>query len=67
MAKDPADCGMALIEGNFRYFERYRSIRKGKNQGAYWVWPLAEGSRPCLVRPQNIRRFPQVKGQLRLF
>lgn len=67
MGTNPTDCGVVVIEGSFRYFQHYRPIKKGKHRGWYWVWPAASGSKPHLVRPERIRRFPQPKGQLRLF
>ena len=64
---NPSDCGVAIIEGSFRYFQKYRAVRRGKHKGLYWIWPLARGERPHLVRAKSIRRFPQSPGQLRLF
>ena len=62
---EPNQYGLAYYKGKWRYFEKYKPVKKGKQRGSYWIFLRDEGQR--LVRPENIKRFPSPLGQLRLF
>jgi hypothetical protein len=57
--------GLAFYEGKWRYFEKYKPIKKGKRKGYYWIFFRNEGQR--LVHPKQIKRMPTDPGQLRIF
>jgi hypothetical protein len=57
--------GLAYYDGKWRYFEKYKPVKKGKKRGSYWIFLRGKGKR--LVRPESIKRLPSPPGQLRLF
>jgi hypothetical protein len=58
--------GLAYIKGQWKNFERFTPVKRGRNKGRVWVYLIGLGKRR-LVRPGQIKRLPAARGQRKLF